>query len=137
MDPTPAELAGIANFQDACTWAGVTDALRDALEDRTGRIAVVRELVIMEDSEFTSALDDAMLTTAASTALVPAVTRSLKGVERARLLSLRRVARLLCGASADGTAAQAAASGGGGRSLQRSWCSRRAKASSLRMSSIR
>ncbi len=97
MDPSPSELLAITSLDEACVWAGVTPELREALEGQCGQIAVVRELVLMEDAEFTVDLSNAMLVTAAATSSAVAVTRKLLTVERARLLSLRRVARLLCG----------------------------------------
>ena len=94
LDPTTEELNSITTLQLALQWPGITDALRDGLFAVLGTPTVIRDIAFVGVADWQSALDSVQLTVGAGDA---AVVRALNGIERGKLVSLRRVARLRVG----------------------------------------
>ena len=56
MDPVAGDLQAITTLQHALNWAGVGQALRDALFVQTGEIALIREVCLMPYADWERAI---------------------------------------------------------------------------------
>ena len=106
MDPDAVALAGITTLDLARIWTATDGVDGDALMTALGGPTLIRELTLVPKALWDSTVAALQVPSAA----LPPVLRNPTPMEIARITSLRRVARLRCGLSADedGQAAQVA-----------------------------
>ena len=105
MDPTEVELTTINTLDDARTWTATDTAVGDALLLALGRPTLLREVVLIPKASW----DRVVTALQVPDGQGAGGTRLLSPAEEARVISLRRCARLRCGlpASDDPVVAQA------------------------------
>ena len=107
LDPTEVELGGIASVDDARAWTGVSDEVFTGLQAVTGPINTLREIVLIPQTAWDTALAAVMVLPPTPAAAEeepppePLAPRAILPVETGHVGSLRRVARLRLGLAAD------------------------------------
>ena len=119
MDPTTAELQGMARLDDVVAWIGCSVALMAGLRVAAGEFTLVREICLIPSAAWNAAVTAIRIVTIAAVAADPdadppivdvqQVDRPPTALELGHVASLRRVCRLRLGLSAEETSATSTA----------------------------
>ena len=104
IDPTVEELNGMAKVDDISTWLGTPTAVSTAFMAELGANAKIRDVVFISKDDWAAMLSDLRIPVQDSEP------RALKAIERGQLHSLRRIARLRMGLTANEAGPEASTS---------------------------